>query len=325
MGRRLGVLSAVVALVATGCGGGGEKAKSGQATATTTATQGGAKPNELRVEAPAVQEKTFVSPAEIVGGVVTMSFKNAGKLKHEAILVGIGDKSEDEALSAVTTFTKEEGAAIPDFLEPAGGLGEVGPGETKTSTLFLPQGRYLIVCTLDDSDSQEGGGPEGEGESPPGQPAHFEQGMHKLLEVKGGEGASVANVAAKDGVVVGREYAFDVPALSPGPKELAFRNEGPNEIHVAALVQFPPGVDEAGAQQAFQALLQAQATGTPPPPGTPEPKEVAVSGVFAPNRGGTFTADLAAGHTYAVFCFIPDRAGGPPHFAKGMFRAFSMK
>ena len=322
--KRLIAVMAVIALLAAGCGD--DEDDGGAATTTTEApatTQGPGEATALAVETSGTNEKLFTAPAEISGGVVNMTFKNNGKLTHEASLLEVGDRSEDEVLRALkTVVTSEEGVPIPASVVPAGGLNEIKAGQSAASTVLLPAGRYLVICTLTDADSQEPEeGPE-EGAQPQ-LPLHFEQGMRKSLTVTGGGGATLPE---RDGTIVGREYGFDVPAnLTAGRRELVFRNEGPKEIHVAALSEFPAGVDEAAARRAFEALIAAFAENKPPPEGTPEPEDVASSSIFDVNRGGTFTAELRSGRTYAVVCFVTDRAGGPPHVAKGMLTTFRVE
>jgi hypothetical protein len=93
-------------------------------------------------------------------------------------------------------------------------------------------------------------------------------------------------------------------------------------MHVGAFLAFPEGVDGAGARQALDTVLAAP--GGPRPEGVPEPRDAAYAGPFPPRAGGTFEIDLESGRTYAVVCFLPDRAGGPPHAAKGMLSVFSV-
>ncbi len=83
---------------------------------------------------------------------------------------------------------------------------------------------------------------------------------------------------------------------------------------MAAVMEFPEGIDEAAAQKAVEAFGGEG----PPPAGTPEPAEAGFSGIFDPGGATYFDLDVKAGRVYAFLCFIQDRAGGPPHVAKGM-------
>lgn len=320
--KRLIAAMAVMTLLATGCGD--DEDDGGGAASTTTEAPATTEPTALAVENSATAEKTFTAPAEISGGVVNMTFKNNGKLVHEAALIQIGDKPEEEAVRDFLPVVSEEGSPIPGYLEPSGGINEVPAGQSATSTLTLPAGRYLIICTLDDAASRPE--EEQEQEDGPELPPHFQQGMRKLLTVTGGA-AEASALPQGDGTVVARDYTFDVPTnLTPGKKQLVFRNDGPAQIHHGIFFEFPAGTDEAAARRAFEAFAMAEEAGRPPPEGTPEPEEAGYSSVFNPGRAGTFELTLNSGRTYAVLCFIQDRSGSPPHaFSKGMMKTFTVK
>jgi len=140
--------------------------------------------------------------------------------------------------------------------------------------------------------------------------------MSTPIKVTAGE---LAPLPSTEGIIVAKEatarqYPLEVPPLTAGRHQLAFRNDGPEQFHQAQMLEFPAGVDEAAAERGFKEIVISVASGEPPPPGTPLPKELPGTGaVFPPGLGGTFTVDLKAGHTYLVACFIRDRQGGPPH------------
>lgn len=305
MKRLLAVLGAV-AILAGACGGDDNN---------DTQTQGGqekpaAAPSDFTVSG---TEYAYDGPSEISGGVVTMTFENKGKLKHEAVLLGIGDTSVDQAVKDFAQVP--QGGPIPAYMSAAGGIGEVDPGQSGTSTISVPEGNYLFICALTDGDSIEGGPPEG-AELPP----HSSNGMVRAVTVTGDNGRSLP---AADGTITARDYSFDIPAITAGPKTMVFRNEGPEQFHHLVMMEFAEGVDEAGAAQMWEAL--ANAGPDSPPPAGPEPEDVAGTSVFGPGTGGTFDVEFKAGRTYAALCFISDKAGGPPHaFAHQMVKFFTV-
>lgn len=287
----------------------------------------GGEASALRIVA---NEYGFEAPETVTGGVVDIEFENKGSLVHEAFILGIGDKPQAEALAAFkTVVTSEEGVPIPDFITAGGGATETDAGETSKTSVLLPAGDYLIVCTLTDADSQEdeGGGEEGEGAEggdEPELPVHFELGMVVPLTVTGGDAG--ATLPEADAQVTAKEYGFDVQGLEAGDETIAFTNAGPDQIHHVVVLEFAEGVDAAGAEAAFKAFGEAESSGTPPPEGTPEPEDAGGSSVFDPGRGGTFTGEFKSGRTYLFACFINDRAGGPPHaFAHNMVKAVAVK
>ncbi len=323
MKRQLATLGAALLVVTMlgACGGDGEETGGGGGEAPTTTAAAEAKPAELAVEA---SEYKFTAAAEVKAGLVTLNLTNAGKLKHEAALVRIGDTPPDQALKAFEAATPPQ--AIPPYIHFGGGVGPTPAGSALSSTLQVQEGNYLIVCTLDDMDSQEGAPPISD------EPAHFMKGMRTPLKVTPGAGALPA-LPEKEGAVVAKEasarqYSFDLPPLTPGRHEYVFRNEGPNQPHQAQFLEYPAGVDEAAAQQVFGALQQAIPTGRPPPPDILPKLPRVVNGtgaVFSPGLGGTFSVELQAGRVYQIHCVVQDRGGGPPHISQGMVRFVTVR
>jgi hypothetical protein len=257
-------------------------------------------------------EYAFDAPDEVTGGVVTMKFENKGQLKHEAVLLSIGDTPVAQAVKDFGPVL--EGGPFPAYLNASGGVGTVDAGKSGTSTFMLDEGNYIFICVLSDADSMEN--PEAAGDLPP----HFQSGMVKALTVKGDNGRSLP---AADGTIVARDYSFEIPPLSAGSKTLVFKNESAEQLHHVVLMEFPAGMDEAGAAKAFEAM--ASAGPDSPPPSGPMPEEIGGSAVFGPGLGGTFEAKFQAGRTYAALCFISDRAGGPPHaFGHQMVKFFTV-
>jgi hypothetical protein len=255
-------------------------------------------------------EYSYQAPAEVSGGVVTMTFDNRGKLVHEAGILGIGDTTPEQAVKDFGGVI--QGGPIPAYMAAGGGIGNVKPGESQTATFALPAGNYLLICSLTDADSNEGGGPP-----PEGMKAHAEQGMIKVVRAVGNNSRALP---AADGTITARDYSFDLPALSAGAKNLVFKNEG-QQFHHVVMMEFPAGVNEAGAAKIFDQMAKMPPD-SPPPPG-PMPDDIATSPVFSPGLGGTFGVTFTAGRTYAALCFISDKTGGPPHaFAHQMVKYF---
>ncbi|MBA2624721.1 MAG: hypothetical protein H0U89_03845 [Acidimicrobiia bacterium] len=90
-------------------------------------------------------------------------------------------------------------------------------------------------------------------------------------------------------------------------------NEGPEQVHHAVLFPFVEGTDEAAAEAALNTFLASEDAPPPPEIDLANIDSTGDSAVYSGGLGGTSEADLVAGRTYAVVCFISDRAGGPPH------------
>lgn len=302
MRRTLALLGAL-ALLAGGCG------DDDDSTAQPGALDPKAAPSEITITG---AEYSYQAPAEVSGGVVTMKFENKGKLVHEAAVLGIADTIPEQAVKDFGAVL--QGGPIPAYMTAGGGVGNLKPGESATAAVTLPAGNYLFVCGLTDADSSEAEGPR-----PEGLPAHFEQGMIKVVTASGDNSRSLP---AADGTITARDYTFGLPALTAGKKNLVFKNEG-QQFHHAVMMEFPAGVDQVGAAKIFDQMAK-MGPGSPPPSG-PMPADVANSPVFSPGLGGTFDVTFTSGRTYAAVCFISDKTGGPPHaFAHQMVKYFSI-
>ena len=302
--RKLLLLLAAMTLVFAACGDSDEGGSGGEDTGTDDAAAGGT----IEITG---NEYAFEVDSELEGGFVELNFDNKGKLKHEASFVQVKtDPGEKAFIDEFKAVVAGEGAPIPAYMEFFAAGNQIAAGTSLAVDQSLPAGTYYIVCTLTDADSQENAD---DSEEAPELPYHFEQGMIKKVTVTGPD---TVELPAAGATIVAKDHSFDVQGLKAGKQEVLFRNDGPAEPHMAAILEFPTGVDEAKAG----AALQAFSSEGPPPPGTPEPTEAGFAGVFSPKGGGTTELDLKSGQVYAFVCFISDRAGGPPHVAKGMVK-----
>jgi hypothetical protein len=110
-----------------------------------------------------------------------------------------------------------------------------------------------------------------------------------------------------------KDFAFDAPAeITAGVTTFRLLNDGPG-LHHLQIVR----LDSAKTVADLMAALKN--------PGPPPAWAAFVTGPNAPMPGGESNAtfDIAAGN-YALICLV-DVPGGTPHFAKGMFRALTVK
>ena len=248
----------------------------------------------------------FEMDGTLEAGVVTVAFVNDGEKPHELGLARLSSELDAQGFGELLGPVFE-GGPFPDAFEGHTGITETEAGETQTSTFTLEPGTYALYCAI--SDEPEGGEEEGaesgaEEEPPP----HFQLGMYETIEVEGEPGGDLPD----EQVITATDYTFDVPELEAGEQELTFVNDSDEQWHHVVLLEWPEGVDEAAAAEAWQVTATLE-EGQSPPEGTPEPDEAGGSQVFSPGGGGTFTADFTSGRTYTALCFIQDQAGGPPH------------
>lgn len=228
-----------------------------------------------------VDEKGIEAPASAEAGLVEMTLRNDGEDAHQAQLIRVeGGHTADEVLELLTG----ESSRIPDWFVGGGGVGTTKPGQTSTVTQELMPGSYAIV-DLSATKPQS-----------------------TDFEVSGE--ATDAALPETDATVRASEYTFEASGLEPGKNTFLFENAGQELHHIVAS---PVKADATPAQikKYFQTEEESEDPFTEGEAGDLE------TAVLDSGQSQLADLDLEAGR-YAFMCFIPDRAGGPPHAAKGM-------
>jgi uncharacterized cupredoxin-like copper-binding protein len=108
------------------------------ATAALVASPVGAESSATRVSVRLVDFKVLPTPAKAKRGAVTFAVRNAGKVDHEFVVL---------KTNIAPAKLKVKG---PKAVE-VGRVGRVGPlekGATRTLTLKLAPGKYVLLCNL---------------------------------------------------------------------------------------------------------------------------------------------------------------------------------
>lgn len=245
-------------------------------------------------------------PDTFPGGAVEVTLSLEGSREYATIdftKVDDGVTAEQFAEGFMPVF---EGGPFPEFVQTSAGVPEIGPGESTTTTILLEPGTYVVWHESI---------PAGEEEPP--------EIIGQVVEVT--EGAE-SELPATDGEIVARDYGFDADITGPGT--ITFRNEGPDQLHHAVVVDFGTNSPDV-VEQAIGPLVQGGEDDPPPDIEGFDMEQVnfdlAASGVFGPGLGGTFEVDFQSGNTYALVCFISDRSGGPPHaIGMDMYEVFTV-
>jgi hypothetical protein len=270
-------------------GGGGSSGAAAETQAVTFTTTEPAK-NRVAID----------GPSSIDAGLVDITLKNSAKAPHDAQLVRVaGDQTAKQVISDV--IDTEEGAPTPDWAHGAGGVGSVDGGASATVTQVLLPGTYYLV----DTESSEG---EGEG-----QPNARRGGIVKL-EVAGDEGGELP---ATDATITADEYSFESTGVKPGKNRLTFENAG-NELHHVIAFPMRKGAKFSEVTKLFASEREPKG----PPPVDFERFES--TAVLDGGEEQVTEMDFARGK-YALVCFVADRAGGPPHVAKGMISELDVR
>lgn len=227
---------------------------------------------------------TIAAPEKAEAGLTEVAFTNDSDSEADLQLIRVeGDRSAEEVVEGLGKAI--QGQAFPEWFFAAGGIGTVGPGETVTVTQVLQPGDYYAFNT-------EGGGPP-------------DPKSVTATEVSGEE--SDEELAEGDATIEGAEYVFNAETLPAGSTEILFDNIGAQPHHLIA----SPLKGDATAEDVEKFFKTEQ--GAPPL----SEKGTLSTAVLEGGEGQLVTMDLKPGR-YALYCFITDREGGPPHVFKGM-------
>jgi plastocyanin len=292
--------TAALMLLAGACGGSGSSNSTASARTTTT---GSTAPSALTITA---GDYAFDGvPATFTAGIQKITFVNQGSVAHEMVFVKVTPGTTTKSAFAAYRVLLKGGPYPASFLA-ANGVHQTEPGATSVTEFNLTAGDYLALCT----DSGAAGSTK---DGPP----HFARGMYKKLTVTGTAGDTPPTATAS---ITAYDYGFALSGLTAGSQTIAFKNTSKVQYHFADLNVFPKGVT---IQQAEQSLRTPTSNGAPAPRITP--LEVASSQLAGPGWGSTFTATLAKGLTYIIFCWVSDVQGGSPHtIGHKMYKVFAV-
>jgi hypothetical protein len=223
---------------------------------------------------------SFTAPDTAEPGPATIELTNGYKKDDvDGQLVFTAEEHSDQEVVAQLK-SAIQGKPVADWFQGAGGPPSTAPGETSRATQTLDEGSYYVLPT----------------ERP------------KLpltkIEVSGAGGGEAAAPAAR---ISAADYSFTGEGVKAGAPVL-LENTGKQWHHFLAS-KLKPGATIAEARK----FLTTE-KGRPP---------------FAGEEGALNSTVLDAGYSqvveweggpgrYALFCFISDKRGGPPHVAKGM-------
>jgi hypothetical protein len=243
---------------------------------------GSAEPQVVEVQATEEGDDTVVTaPESAEPGAVEIRFSNNGEDSHGVQIVRIGEGHTAAEIQEAGEAWREGEGELPDWITFEGGIGSTKPGGSGIAVVDLEEGEYAAFDI------------EGTGDRP-----------YAEFTVEGGEGEALPEVPA---VIEAVEYDFNDSELQAGSQRVLFENTGEEPHHLVA-APLKPGLTEADVKEF------AQNEEGPPPIVESKAFDVAIV-----SGGESAVVDLRfESGEYGLFCFIPDRAGGPPHVAKGM-------
>lgn len=214
-------------------------------------------------------------------GAVEIRFTNSGQQSHSLEIVEIGEGHTAGEFKAAGEAWGEKGKPLPDWITFMGGIGSTKPGGTGVAVVELPAGEYAAFDI------------EGKGKTP-----------YAEFTVEGDEGEGLPEEPA---VIEATEYDFTTSDLEAGSQQVRFENSGEEPHHVVA-APLKPGKTIDDVKQFIKTEK-----GEPPI----QEQESFNTAILSGGESQVVDLRLESGD-YALLCFVPDRAGGPPHAVKGM-------
>lgn len=287
---RIGIATIAATSLAVVGGCGDDDDDGGSAAGTTEPAD--AQPAPLAISTSGTgKAATYTVPASVRSGVAEIAFTNRLKGPVDAQLLRFdAGHTAAETVKLVTADADK----TPSWLHGAGGVSTVAPGQTGTVTQVLAPGNYVIVSPDPDAT--------------PVKPAEF---------TVTGSAPADATLPEVPGSIVAKEYGFDITGLKAGTNEVSFKNTG-REMHHAILA---PVIGNP-TQAEITKFLQSEGEGGGKPPF--DFKKITGTAVLDRDQQQNTELTLTKGRWIAL-CFISDRAGGPPHVAKGMLKQFDVE
>jgi hypothetical protein len=242
-------------------------------------------PQELSFE---VQSKgkavTISAPEKAEAGLAEITLTNDTDSSADLQLIRVeGKRSPEEVVAGLGKAI--QGQEFPEWFFAAGGVGTLEAGKSATVTQVLQPGSYYAFNT-------EGGQPDAK--------------TVAVTEVSGDEVDEEAE--GGEATVEGAEYVFNAETLPAGAIEINFDNIGAQPHHLIA----SKFIDDKATAEDVEKFFKTE-KGKPPI----SEKGTRSTAVLEGGEAQLVTLDLEPGR-YALYCFITDRDGGPPHAFKGM-------
>ena len=236
-------------------------------------------PATLTIEVSGSAKKSTLSaPKTTKAGLTELQLSGSAKGDHSIQLIRYDEGHSAQEAVKAGNAWGEGGKPLPDWVHLDGGIGSTGSSEPGSATVTLDPGTYVAL------DLEARGSAE--------------------FEVTGDASSEEPTAAA---TIEAKEYSFTATNLKEGRGEVLFENTG-KEPHIIAGAPLKPGATIEDVKKFFETEK-----GAPPIDDAAGLDTAVLDG----GRKQVVEFDLKAGK-YALICFVPDRAGGPPHAAKGM-------
>ncbi len=235
-------------------------------------------------------DRKLTVPPQIPSGLNGFVFENHGAEPHYVRFVRIADgRTFDDVVKWQAT-----GDPIPNWLEPAGGVGTVAPGGSEQYFASLAPGSYVALCTYPTADRT----------------GHYRTGEYARLQV--GPEQSSALSPEDDLTLKLHDHGFQLTSPVTQGKLMWHVQNGGTEPHQALIVRLPDNVSEFSERSWLAGTLRGAEPGQP------------VGGLVDLPAGGEAWFELAlTPGKYLLLCSMLEEEGR--HFDLGMIYRFTVE
>lgn len=233
------------------------------------------------------QEFVFTGPDRIDQGWRSVRLANQGRDIHQVLFLRLpANKTAEDFRSAI----EADWSQLPSWVQRAGGVNSVAPGQEALVIVHLEPGDYVVICGIPDVR---------------GRP-HVLHGMMRSLRVAPSVKPATQPPDA-DATITAQEFSFSSnTSLRVGTQTVRMRNVG-RQAHEIVFVQLAPGATTQDFLDAF----------VPGNPDNQAGRHIGGLTGLAPGQDGFFSVNLQPGR-YGLICFLSDPVTRTPHFAYGM-------
>jgi hypothetical protein len=225
------------------------------------------------------------APSSAETGLAEITLRNDSDEHADAQLIYVeGNHSAEEVVQGLGAAGN--GKPFPDWFFAGGGTPTVPPGRVETVTQVLKPGTYYVFNT------NTSGQPDPE--------------TIPAIKVTGEETEDELPDEA-DAEVQAIDYGFEATGLTTGRNRILFANTGAQPHHIIA--------SRIRGDATIEDVERAFRSDAGPPPIVDRGTQT--TAVVEGGESQLVNLDLKPGR-YALYCFISDRQGGPPHAIKGM-------
>ncbi|TAJ09664.1 MAG: hypothetical protein EPO61_06295 [Nitrospirae bacterium] len=233
------------------------------------------------------QEFAFTGPDRIDQGWRSVRLANQGRDIHQVLFLKLPpNKTAEDFRSAI----EADWSQLPSWIQRAGGVNSVAPGQEARAIILLEPGDYVVICGIPDVR---------------GRP-HVLHGMMRSLQVTASVQPATQPPDA-DVTITARDFSFSSDtSLRVGTQTVRMRNSG-RQAHEIVFVQLAPGATTQDFVDSF----------VPGKPDNQAGRHIGGLTGLAPGQEAFFSVDLQPGR-YGLICFLSDPVTRAPHFAYGM-------